>query len=157
MIMNPRLASPPLAPRDMQPGDIAVLQAMYDHLAAIPNPGPDVIYVKSLLVRLIESVDLPVLEPKLLTNFPNPFNPETWIPYQLAKPAAVTIKIYTQGGQFVRTLSLGQKDAGRYLLKDKAAYWDGRTDFGERAASGVYFYSLTANTFTATRKMLILK
>ena len=93
----------------------------------------------------------------LLVNFPNPFNPETWIPYQLAKPTEVTITIYAVNGQVVRTLALGHQPAGIYRTRSRAAYWDGRNAFGEPVASGVYFYTLTAGDFTATRKMLIRK
>jgi len=93
----------------------------------------------------------------LYQNFPNPFNPETWIPYQLSKDSDVTIKIYNVSGRLVRTLELGSKEAGVYLEKEKAGYWDGRNNTGESAASGVYFYSITAGDFTATKKMLVLK
>ena len=93
----------------------------------------------------------------LLANFPNPFNPETWIPYQLAKPTEVTITIYAVNGQVVRTLALGHQAAGIYQTRSRAAHWDGRNAFGESVASGVYFYTLTAGDFSATRKMLIRK
>ena len=93
----------------------------------------------------------------LLANFPNPFNPETWIPYQLAKPADVTLTIYAVNGQVVRTLALGHQPAGIYQTRSRAAYWDGKNAFGELIASGVYFYTLTVGDFTATRKMLIRK
>ena len=93
----------------------------------------------------------------LLSNYPNPFNPETWIPYQLMKPAEVTITIYAVDGRLVRTLALGHQPAGNYQNRSRAAYWDGRNALGERVASGVYFYTLTAGNFTATRKMLIRK
>ncbi|MDE0636557.1 MAG: leucine-rich repeat domain-containing protein [Candidatus Poribacteria bacterium] len=93
----------------------------------------------------------------LLANYPNPFNPETWIPYQLAKPVDVTLTIYAANGAVVRTLALGHQAAGIYQSRSRAAYWDGRNDMGESVASGIYFYTLTAGDFTATRKMLILK
>ena len=93
----------------------------------------------------------------LLTNYPNPFNPETWIPYQLSEPAEVTMHIYTVGGTLVRMLNLGHQPAGLYHRRSRAAYWDGRNNVGEPVASGVYFYTLTAGDFTATRKMLIRK
>ena len=93
----------------------------------------------------------------MLPNYPNPFNPETWIPYQLAAPAEVTLTIFGSNGQLVQTLALGHKIAGVYQSKSRAAYWDGRNNFGERVASGLYFYTLTAGDFTATGKMLILK
>ena len=93
----------------------------------------------------------------LLPNYPNPFNPETWIPYQLAEPADVTLTIYAIDGTVVRTLSLGHKPVGNYNSKNRAAYWDGKNAQGEPVASGIYFYTLTAGDFTATRKMLIQK
>ncbi|MDE0327048.1 MAG: leucine-rich repeat domain-containing protein [Candidatus Poribacteria bacterium] len=96
-------------------------------------------------------------ETALLANYPNPFNPETWIPYQLAKPAAVNISIHSADGNLVRTLSLGQLPTGVYHNKSRAAHWDGRNQYGESVASGVYFYTLTAGDFAATRKMIILK
>ncbi|MCE2416635.1 leucine-rich repeat domain-containing protein [Candidatus Poribacteria bacterium] len=96
-------------------------------------------------------------ETVLLANYPNPFNPETWIPYQLSEPADVTLRIYSVGGSLIRTLVLGQMPAGIYQSRSRAAYWDGRNAVGERVASGVYFYTLTAGDFTATRKMLIRK
>ena len=93
----------------------------------------------------------------LLCNYPNPFNPETWIPYQLSEPAEVTLHIYAATGTLVRTLALGHKPAGIYQYRSRAAYWDGRNDVGESVASGLYFYTLTVGDFTATRKMLIQK
>jgi len=93
----------------------------------------------------------------LLANYPNPFNPETWIPYQLAAPTKVTLQIFTVNGVLVRTLDLGHQPAGVYQQRTRAAYWDGRNQLGEPAASGVYFYTLTTGDFTATRKMLIRK
>ena len=93
----------------------------------------------------------------LLANYPNPFNPETWIPYQLAEPADVTLTIYNIQGHVVRDLDLGHQRAGRYHTRNRAAYWDGRNAQGESVASGVYFYTLTAGDFTATRKLLIRK
>ena len=96
-------------------------------------------------------------ETALLHNYPNPFNPETWIPYQLAKPADVTIRIYAASGALVRTLALGHQAAGIYQYRSRATYWDGKNEVGESVASGIYFYTLTAGDFTATRKMLIMK
>ena len=94
---------------------------------------------------------------QLLANYPNPFNPETWIPYDLSEPTDVTLTIYAVNGQVVRELALGHQPAGIYQSKSRAAYWDGRNRLGEPVASGVYFYTLTAGTFTATRKLLIRK
>ena len=96
-------------------------------------------------------------QPALLPNYPNPFNPETWIPYQVATPGDVKVSIYAADGRLVRTLDLGHQAAGVYQSRSRAVYWDGRNDVGERVASGVYFYTLTAGDFQATRKMLIRK
>jgi len=93
----------------------------------------------------------------LLPNFPNPFNPETWIPFKLAQAADVQIQIYDVAGRLVRTLNLGKVDAGTYVSKAKAAYWDGKNYKGERVASGVYFYHIKAGQFTAVRRMVVQK
>ena len=93
----------------------------------------------------------------LLANYPNPFNPETWIPYQLSEPAEVTVTIYAANGAVVRRLDLGHRRAGSYESRGRAAYWDGRNAQGESVASGVYFYTLQAGDFKATRKMVIRK
>ena len=107
--------------------------------------------LQNLLASLIPE------ETALLANYPNPFNPETWIPYQLAESAEVTLTIYDINGQLVRRLAVGHQAAGMYRSRSRAAYWDGRNHLGESVASGLYFYSLTADNFTATRRMLILK
>jgi hypothetical protein len=107
------------------------------------------------LERLLAA--LPPEETALLTNYPNPFNPETWIPYQLSEPADVMLRIYSVNGALVRTLALGHQPAGMYHRKSRAAYWDGRNAQGEKVASSIYFYTLSAGDFTATRKMLIRK
>ncbi len=96
-------------------------------------------------------------ETSLLPNYPNPFNPETWIPYQLAQSADVSLTIYDIQGRVVRDLDLGHQRAGMYHSRSRAAYWDGRNAVGEPVATGVYFYTLTAGDFTATRKLLIRK
>ena len=108
-----------------------------------------------LSIRL-DSIGQPKLT-QLLQNFPNPFNPETWIPYQLETSADVTLQIYDTSGGVVRTLDLGFKGQGFYMTRSRAAYWDGRNNLGEQVASGIYFYSLHTPDFSATRKMLILK
>ena len=108
-------------------------------------------YLQSLLALLIPE------KTTLLPNYPNPFNPETWIPYQLSEPADVTLRIYAVNGELVRTLALGHTPAGIYQNRSRAVYWDGKNDVGESVASGVYFYTLTTGDFTATRKLLIRK
>ena len=110
-----------------------------------------ILYLEQLLIVLIPN------ETTLLPNYPNPFNPETWIPYQLAKPAEVTVFIYSPNGTLIRTLALGYQPAGIYQSRDRAAYWDGTNEMGELVASGVYFYTLTDGDFSVTRRMVILK
>ena len=116
---------------------------------------PESIADAVLSIRL-DSIGQPKLT-QLLQNFPNPFNPETWIPYQLETAADVTLQIYDTSGAIVRTLDLGFKGQGFYTTRSRAAYWDGRNNLGEQVASGIYFYSLHTPDFSATRKMLILK
>ena len=96
-------------------------------------------------------------ETALLPNYPNPFNPETWIPYQLAVPAEIALTIYDMNGGTVRHLEVGYQAAGMYQNRSRATYWDGRNQHGESVASGLYFYTLRAGEFAATRKMLIRK
>ena len=114
--------------------------------------------VKGSLIQLpaLVAYEIPV-ETALLANYPNPFNPETWIPYRLAEGAFVTLTIYDQTGHVIRTLDVGHRIAAVYEGRSKAVYWNGRNDVGERVASGVYFYNLSAGDFSATRKMVILK
>ena len=103
---------------------------------------------------------LAALSPKetvLLPNYPNPFNPETWIPYQLAKPADVTLHIYAASGALIRTFTLGFQSAGIYQSPSRAVYWDGKNEIGEQVASGIYFYTLSAGQSTMTRRMVIRK
>ena len=112
--------------------------------------------LQNLLTTLRETEAAPKAT-ALLANYPNPFNPETWVPYQLANPAKVTLKIYAADGKLVRLLDLGHQDVGMYHSRNRAAYWDGKNAQGERVASGIYFYTLTAGEYTSTRKMLIQK
>jgi hypothetical protein len=100
--------------------------------------------------------------PTLLTfslgpSFPNPNNPEAWIPYTLGKDVEVTITIYSSSGRIIRTLQLGHQTAGAYINRNKAAYWNGRNDIGEKVSSGVYFYAIKAGNFIATRKMVVVR
>ena len=93
----------------------------------------------------------------LLANYPNPFNPETWIPYQLAHDSHVNIKIYNSAGMLIRQFDIGYQRAGDYTSQNLAVHWDGRSDTGERVASGVYFYTFFSEDYTATRRMVVLK
>ncbi len=94
---------------------------------------------------------------ELLANYPNPFNPETWIPYQLSESAKVTVTIYNVKGEMVRHFALGHQAAGDYRSRARAIHWDGKNQFGEKVSTGVYFYRFTAGDFSATRRMLIIK
>jgi len=131
------------------------IQSWLTQIKQIDDRSPDFRRAIHVLENLLRAA-LPETT-VLLANYPNPFNPETWIPYQLAAPADVTLTIYAVDGQVVRTLELGLQAAGIYQDKSRAAYWDGRNESDEVVASGVYFYSFTAGDFTTTRKMLILK
>ena len=93
----------------------------------------------------------------LRANYPNPFNPETWIPYHLASETEVRISIYDLRGVLVRQFNLGHQKAGYYTDRRKAVYWDGRNEIGEPVSSGIYFYTLTTDDYTGTRRMVILK
>ena len=118
----------------------------------------DVQIAESISIKNINgSITFLPRQSALLQNYPNPFNPETWIPYQLATDSSLTIHIYNAEGQLVRAISLGNKNAGVYTTKNKAAYWDGRDSLGEKVASGVYYYTLQAGDFRATKKVIVLK
>ena len=144
-----------LAVEDIEGLDPAMIQAWIEY-AQVEDDGSvafrqGIANLQQLLGLLIPE------ETALLPNYPNPFNPETWIPYQLSEPAEVTLTIYAVNGTKVRTLALGLMPAGIYQSRSRAAYWDGRNNVGEPVASGIYFYTLTAGEFTSTRKMLIRK
>lgn len=122
------------------------------------------LYNHSALPLISRSIDrkfiswaMPPEHNRLLQNFPNPFNPETWIPYQLRDGSEVTIRIYNAVGELVRLLDVGHKDAGLYVSQDRAAYWDGKNKFGMEVASGIYFYSIRAGDFAAVRKLIVLR
>ena len=108
-------------------------------------------FLEGLLVKICPN------QTRVLPNYPNPFNPETWIPYQLAKASDVQITIYDGRGTVVRRLELGHQREGYYTSRNRAAYWDGRNAIGERVASGLYFYQLQADNMSLLRKMVILK
>ena len=148
-------AAPSLHASDLEGLTVADIQELLTQARQLALTDPAYLRGIAVLERLLARL-LPK-KSALLPNYPNPFNPETWIPYQLANPAEVTLRIYAIDGTLVRTLSLGHKPIGMYQTRTHAAYWDGRNQIGEPVASGVYFYTLTAGDFTATRKMLIRK
>ena len=151
--------APAIAQEDIKPGSLQaadVQQWIRDAKAANADPV-GIAALERLLAALTRVAAPPPKETVLLANYPNPFNPETWIPYQLAAAAEVTVTIHASDGKLVRTLELGQVPAGTYQSRSRAAYWDGRNAQGEPVASGVYFYTLQAGDFSATRKMVIRK
>ncbi len=144
-----------------QVGDVLEISADSPSPLIGVQPVRHIVTVDDVKATRIELADLIAYEipseTELLRNYPNPFNPETWIPYRLASDADVVLTIYDTAGQVVRTLDMGHQTAAVYESRAKAIYWDGRNRFGEQVASGIYFYSLSAGEFSATRKMMILK
>ena len=147
--------------------DLVIVASRYgERITGDPNPNPDVnrdgiVNVQDLILVANELpigsaplAQLPI-QTHLFHNYPNPFNPETWIPYVLSDPTDVAIEIYTANGSLVRRLAIGYQSAGLYINKASAVYWDGRNAFGEPVASGLYFYTFIAGDYAATRKMLI--
>ncbi len=151
--------APALAQEDIKTGSLQAADVQrWIRDAKAANADPAGIAALERLLTSLSRRDLPVpKETVLLANYPNPFNPETWIPYELAEAAEVQVSIHAADGTLVRALELGQRSAGVYQSRSRAAYWDGRNAQGEPVASGVYFYTLTAGEFKATRKMVIRK
>ena len=136
---------------------IIVVRRALKELEAIPQKSQNVKVAIQFLRAWLTNANQSVTETKLLPNYPNPFNPETWIPYQLAEATDVSVKIYDVGGRLVRTISVGFKPVGYYLTRERAAYWDGRNEIGESVSSGVYFLQFVAGDFSATQRIVILK
>ena len=134
---------------------VSRLQEQIDLLIASGDRSPDALKTLVYLQQLIATARPE--KTQLLANYPNPFNPETWMPYELATDTDVRITIYASNGVVVRTLHLGQQSAGYYTDRERAAYWDGRNAHGETVASGVYFYQLETDEISSLRKMVILK
>ncbi|MFQ6040132.1 MAG: dockerin type I domain-containing protein [Candidatus Poribacteria bacterium] len=139
--------------------DLPLLKKVYELVNQNVNANPELILLKETLYSLIQAAELRriPLQNRLAQNYPNPFNPETWIPYQLAQKAHVTITIFDIYGKIIRTIDVGYQDAGSYISKNRAAYWDGKNGFGETVANGIYFYSIRAGNFTALKKMIVAK
>ena len=145
----------------IEAGDKLEIALYDDHGRVVSGPFQRTVTTTDIRNAFL-SVDLTVgdvrpEETVLAQNFPNPFNPETWIPYQLSESTEVSIQIYDVSGRLVRTLHLGWQPVGSYMTPSSAAYWDGRNAVGERVASGIYFYTLQTSDFAATRRMVILK
>ena len=132
------------------------IEEQIDLLIATNNRSPAALRTLIYLQQLLVTETRPE-KTQLFANYPNPFNPETWIPYELAADTNVRITIYNTHGVMVRSLSLGHQSAGYYTGRDRAAYWDGRNALGEQVASGLYFYQLETDEMSSMRKMVILK
>ncbi len=137
--------------------EIITIQRSLRELEALPEKSHNVKRTIQFLRLWLENADQNVRETKLLPNYPNPFNPETWIPYQLAEATDVSVKIYDVGGRLVRTIPVGFKPVGYYLTREQAVYWDGRNEIGESVSSGVYFIRFVAGAFAATQRVVIVK
>ena len=146
-----------LASNTFSAEEIIVVRRTLKELEAIPQKSQNVKVAIQFLRTWLTNANQSVTETKLLPNYPNPFNPETWIPYQLAKAADVSVKIYDVSGRLVRTISIGFKPVGYYLTRERAAYWDGRNEIGESVSSGVYFLQFIAEDFSATQRIVMLK
>ena len=147
-------AAPSIKKIDL-PFSPSILQRWINQAKQLPNKD---IVIENGILRLehiFESM-LPT-QTILFKNYPNPFNPETWIPYQLAKPSDILITIYDIHSNPIRRLDLGYKAAGTYINQNRAAYWDGKNDIGESVGSGIYFYTLRTNDYEITHKMLLRK
>jgi hypothetical protein len=135
--------------------DVTVL---HEQIAVLLASGDRSLAAKQTLAYLQQLLTLARPdETVLLVNYPNPFNPETWIPYHLAESTDVRVNIYDAQGVLVRVLTLGHQTAGYYTSRSRAAYWDGKNALGERVASGIYFYQLQTDEMSPLRKMVILK
>ena len=136
---------------------IIAVQRSLRVLQAVPEKSDAVQRTIQFLRLWLANANQNVSETKLLPNYPNPFNPETWIPYQLAETADVSVKVYDVSGHLVRSISVGLKPVGYYLTRERAAYWNGRNEVGEPVSSGVYFLQFIAGDFSATRQVVMLK
>ena len=135
---------------------IDVIEEQIDLLIATNDRSPAAMRTLVYLQQLLATETRPE-RTQLFANYPNPFNPETWIPYELATDTHVRITIYNTQGVVIRTLQFGHQSAGYYTGRDRAAYWDGRNALGEQVASGLYFYQLETDEMSSMRKMVILK
>ena len=147
--------APTIVGMKLSAAQIDVLQEQIDLLIATGDRSPAAMRTLIYLQQLIATARPE--KTQLLANYPNPFNPETWIPYELATDTTVKITIYNTQGVVIRTLELGHQSSGYYKGRDRAAYWDGRNAVGEQVASGIYFYQFETDEMSLMRKMVILK
>ena len=148
-------AAPTILGMKLSAAQIDIIEEQIDLLIATGDRSPAAMRTLIYLQQLIATARPE--KTQLLANYPNPFNPETWIPYELATDTNVRITIYNTQGVVIRTLGLGHQAAGYYTGRDRAAYWDGRNALGEQVASGIYFYQFETDDMSSMRKMVILK
>ena len=144
---------------DSDPNILDIYKQMHQKLLDLPGNIEGVIMLRNFMegrILSLEALTIPVKN-KLLVNYPNPFNPDTWIPFQISTGSKVILTIYNLEGKLIRQINLGFKPAGFYVQKDRAIYWDGRSQNGERVASGVYVYQLQAGVFSESRKLALIK
>jgi hypothetical protein len=115
------------------------------------------IYSKVIRLEVYPDALRPPKRDELWQNYPNPGNPNTWLPYILSSDGKARIEICNMAGQLIRTLELGSRRPGRYTSRDRAAHWDGRDSSGEQVTSGIYFYTLRTESFVATKKLIMLR
>jgi len=149
------IAAPSIDLWSVDPQHLPTLIKMLNAMDNTPNRETEFLNTRALLQRLISSVR--VSRTEVFQNYPNPFNPETWIPFQLSDGSEVEISIYNSAGKRVKVLNLGFRDAGYYTSQTDSARWDGTDESGEKVASGIYFYTIRAGKYAATRKMLLVK
>ena len=147
--------APTIVGMKLSAAQIDIIEEQIDLLIATNDRSPSAMRVLVYLQQLL--VTARPEKTQLLANYPNPFNPETWIPYELATDTNVKVTIYNTQGVVIRTLAFGHQSAGYYTGRDRAAYWDGRNALGEQVASGLYFYQLETDEMSLMRKMVILK
>ena len=146
-----------LAAPSMRDHRIAYLRNALTELEAWKKTDPNITFITKLLKNwMVVTGNIPMVT-KLLPNYPNPFNPETWIPFQISDASTVKLSIFDVTGHQIRRIETGYRQAGIYRNQSDAIYWDGRNKIGEPATSGVYFYTLQTDNFSATRKMIVLK
>ncbi len=148
-------AAPRTNPARISEDDLTVLGKLYESIQKESN-NSDTNFIKNLLTALMGQ-NLIITKSELLQNYPNPFNPDTWIPFKLSESGEVSIRIYSLSGQLVRRIDLGYKAMGDYTSKDKAVYWDGTNEAGEKVSSGIYFYEIKSKDFVSVKKMIMSK
>ena len=148
--------APTIVGMKLSAAQIDIIQEQIELLIATNDRSPAALRTLVYLQQLLVTETRPE-RTQLFANYPNPFNPETWIPYELATDTHVKITIYNTQGVVIRTLQFGHQSAGYYTGRDRAAYWDGRNALGEQVASGLYFYQLETDEMSLMRKMVILK